>query len=275
MKIVATLTFLTLCYFAAFSQIPNGGFENWENIQNYEKPLYWETNQDTNFVRFVKDTFSYEGVFSLKILTDPSVIAFRNCMSMASAAVKLNASLGENKSLYFYVKSLSDNSLGTTFLKVSGKCYQGQTFIAEYNWENHEEIATFTEIELPLTNPAIDSLSIHIWGGAINGAADGCHNQSVSWIDGFEIKDSEISNTRTIHKPEISVFPIPSTGKLQLKGAVELFKTYKVFDLTGRELESGIIQESKINLTSKGMLLLVLETADAVNEKKVFKVVNF
>ena len=48
-----------------FSQIANGGFEEWELIDNVEKPVSWATSeQDSLNIRIEKDSSSVEGDYS-------------------------------------------------------------------------------------------------------------------------------------------------------------------------------------------------------------------
>ena len=71
MKKVFFLTIFVFICFNVYGQIKNGSFEDWESIQNFERPEYWETNQDSNLVRFERDTISIEGNYSLKIRISP------------------------------------------------------------------------------------------------------------------------------------------------------------------------------------------------------------
>ena len=70
-KYLLILTLLILCFHEIKAQIPNGGFEMWDNVFNYEKPTLWWTNQDTIYTRIKKDTISMEGNYSLNLV--PSV----------------------------------------------------------------------------------------------------------------------------------------------------------------------------------------------------------
>lgn len=41
LKFGLTVSFLTIILISGFSQIPNGNFENWVTIENYNEPQYW------------------------------------------------------------------------------------------------------------------------------------------------------------------------------------------------------------------------------------------
>jgi hypothetical protein len=61
-KFLLTTIVGIIVFSLSLAQIPNGGFENWEQIDNFEKPLNWSTNQDTFYTRMVRDTISVEGM---------------------------------------------------------------------------------------------------------------------------------------------------------------------------------------------------------------------
>ena len=226
---------LVFCTLSALCQIPNGGFEDWETIQNYEKPLLWQTNQDSNIVRFMKDTIRAEGAYSLKIVPG-TVTAWANCRSIASTSVKLAASVGEDQSLYFQARSIPDNPFGGTYLEVSGKFFAGSALVSNYEWKNFDEIVDFTAVELPIPSPDVDSLSINIFGGALNGPTDGCGNKSISWIDGFEIKPSTTTNIlEALDGYPVLVFPNPVGTTVHFDNPTSgAWEKIEVFDSSGR-----------------------------------------
>jgi hypothetical protein len=226
---------LVLCTLNALSQIPNGGFEDWETVQNYEKPLLWQTNQDTNIVRFAKDTIRAEGAYSLTIIPGTGS-AFWECRSIAWASAKLAAPVGDDQSLYFHARSIADNPFGGTYLEVTGKFFAGGTLVSNYEWKTFDEIVDFTAVELPIPSPGVDSLTINIFGGALNGATDGCGNKSFSWVDGFEIKPSTTTNIpEAFDKPQIIAFPNPVGDIVHFDSPnSSAWEKIEVFDYSGR-----------------------------------------
>lgn len=163
MKFLYILIFGSCFVSTVFTQIPNGGFEDWQPVSNYEKPDLWETNQNAGYHRFVKDTVSVEGKFSLKIIPGP-YSAFWECRSMAWTSVQLDTSVGENKSLVFFARSIPDstNSFQSVFLQI--KCWfwsKGQ-FVSSSKWETFDPTMDFTKVQIPLPDPDIDSLEIWI-----------------------------------------------------------------------------------------------------------------
>lgn len=268
MKKSLFLTLILTLQIGGFAQIPNGGFEDWELIQNFEKPIFWETNQDSNFVRFEKDTLSIEGNYSLKVVPG-SFTAWYGCMSYTWTGVHLQTSVGENKSLTFFVKSIPDstNQFEWVFLRISGKLFIGGNFESNYKWETFDRVDDFTKIQIPILNPNVDSLTIQIFGGALNGAADGCPNRSFSWIDGMGIAETEIINSIsefTTENKKVSIFPNPSNGTIEVVQSENKITNYQLYSLGGNLIEAGRLNGKMINLrnTQKGLFVLRLTNAN-------------
>lgn len=268
MKELLILTLISILQMGGFAQIPNGGFEDWELIQNFEKPLFWETNQDSNYVRFVKDTLSIQGDYSLKIVPG-SFTAWYECMSYAWTGIHLQTSVGENKSLIFFVRSVPDstNQFESVFLRIAGKLFIGGNFESDYKWETFERIDNFTKVQIPILNPDVDSLTIRIFGGALNGAADGCPNRSFSWIDDMRISETEVINSSLELIPQnnkVTVFPNPSNGIIEVFQSEIKFTDFQLYSLEGELIEQGRLNGKMINLRNmhKGLFILRLTSAN-------------
>lgn len=260
--ITVLLIFYTSLTSNISAQILNGGFEEWETVQNFEKPKFWNTNQDANFVRFEKDTLSVEGNYSLKVV--PSAFsAWQECNSIASMKVRLPMTVGEDRSLTFYVKSTPLIQFEPVFLRVRGKFFDSGNFDSNYEWETFDKIEEFTKIQIPITNPNIDSLTITIIGGALNGATDGCHNYSLSWIDGISIEGMNITKTdkEVIRQEnEVVLYPNPSSGIIEIVQNNIRINKFQLFTINGELLESGNCNGKTLKVNSKinGVFILKL-----------------
>lgn len=252
----------------AYGQIPNGGFEDWEATPYYEKPLFWNTNQDSDFVRFEKDTICVEGNFSLKAI--PSTYsAYFECNSQANIRVGLDMPVGEGKCLAFFLKSIPDSTnqcgggICNTFFRIAGRFWASGISVSVYKWESYVPIDTFTEIEIPIADPDVDSLSIYIYAGAENGATDGCHFQSISWVDGIRIKTIAGYEPKPENDPaDVTVFPNPSNGTIQIDPPNGRFDKYQIIDNLGRMIQEGRLMNSTILFESKGVFWLRLFQSD-------------
>ncbi|GJM32311.1 MAG: hypothetical protein DHS20C18_13120 [Saprospiraceae bacterium] len=256
-----------------YSQIPNGGFENWEIIDDYEKPVNWETNQDTNHIRFEKSNISFEGEYSMKIISS-SLTAWTECNSLAQTSVKLDPYEGENRSLSFNLKSIPDtlNQTGNLFFILRVIFFESGNFESDYQLERYDIIEEFTFVEIPMSNPNVDSLEISIIGGAWNGPADGCHDRTITWIDNFMINTmltSTIDNTIN----NINIFPNPSKGIIEVQSRAYQFNRFELINSQGIIVERGNIINSSIRTNSTGLfvLKLILENNNGIKfvSKKV------
>lgn len=264
---------LVLCTLNTLSQIPNGGFEDWEAIQNYEKPLLWQTNQDTNIVRFIKDTVRAEGAYSLKIIPGTG-LAFWDCRSIAWASAKLAIPVGNDQSLYFHARSIADNPFGGTYLEVSGKFYAGGTFVSNYEWKTFDEMVNFTAVELPIPSLGVDSLTINIFGGALNGATDGCGNKSFSWVDDFEIEPSTTTDIPEVFdEPPIIAFPNPVGDIVRFESPYSsAWEKIEVFDSAGKMvIKVTNTIEMEIRGLSPGIYFVRLWQSGRYKTEKIIK----
>ena len=257
--------------FSLLSQIPNASFEEWEMIDNYEKPVGWETNQDTFFTRVTQDSvFKMDGNYSMHFVSHaPS--AWQDCTNRLSTSIVLNDGLEENQSFYFYLKLLSINANNDVYFQVLIQGYKnGQNlgYIDSTFWGKVEE---FELIELPMDFAGAELINFEFLGGALNGATDGCVVRSVSWLDGLEIKDGSPTSINYIENPAINISPNPSFGEIEIQGDWGKYQSYQVYDLLGKELENGNLQSSELNLKSKGILFLILKSHNG--NQSVFKII--
>ena len=196
MRKTILLTLFTIFQLSLISQVLIESFEDWEPSLFFEVPANWETNQDSNFARFEKSTEAVEGDYSLKIIPG-TTSATQGCISVAQKGISLNGSVGQDKLLTFFVKTIPENPniSESVFLRVSGSFYKQGSFVGNYSWNATEKIESFEEFSISFPNADIDSIAIVISGGAEEGSNDECETRSISWIDNFQIKDSEVAES--------------------------------------------------------------------------------
>lgn len=271
MKFFIITSLLFWLHFDLFAQIPNGGFEFWEQMQNFEKPLLWNTNQDSNYVRFIKDTDVYEGNYSLKIVGSSNATGWNNCNSQAQMGMNFDIPLQMDKSLTFYVKCIPDSTkaLSGSYLIIEGSLYSGSELKGKIKWQADAPIYTYTKIQIPIQEPNIDSINIVILGGAANGADDGCYDYSISWIDGLSIAPTTLVTTKESipFEKSISIFPNPSSGRVELANSKTFFSTYMLYSLEGKLLENGKVHQNTIQLNPIYHGTFILELMDDEGSK--------
>ena len=243
------------------AQISNGGFEIWVQESNYERPADWITNQDSVYRRIEKDTVAVEGNYSLKFVsevTDP----FEGCESSAYTVIPLNEPLPSNSVLEFYVKvvPMDDSTSELVFLRVITALRKDGPVISNNVYESFIPIQEFTKVELPLTNEPADVLEIGISGAAISSPTDGpCLRRSTTWIDGMNIR-SDITGTTSvlIQSSDISVFPNPSHGSIDIRSKSDQHIQYELYSNIGQLVEIGKINGSSLNIDEPGTYFLKL-----------------
>lgn len=105
-----------------FAQIPNFSFEEWDNIDNYEKPRHWDTNQGIMYARIEKDTIAVDGDYSLKFLSNIPTAWF-DCPGRIQTGIGFGTQLGEGMSISFYAKSIPLEDSQWAFLGARQFCY--------------------------------------------------------------------------------------------------------------------------------------------------------
>ncbi len=246
-------------------QIPNGSFEFWEEIFNYEKPLDWSTNQDTLHTRFERDTISIDGQYSLKII--PGVTSsWLGCESQAGIHVNFNTTLASNSSLTFYAKSVSTDpgQNNDVYLIVNVFTFNSDTILNTYDWRTFTSIEEFTKVEIPLSDENIDAISIFISGGAGSNPGDGpCLNRSISWIDGMAI-DSLTSDgfSSLLEVPYVSVYPNPSNGLVHIRNRDGSSMEYELYSIIGELISKGQIVGDELVIHEKGTYILRIFVGD-------------
>ena len=252
----------------ARAQIPNGSFETWEEIFNYEKPASWWTNQDTLYSRFEKDSISIEGNYSLKII--PGVISsWDGCESRASIHVDFGSTLLPNSALTFFIKSISIDSSNNddAYLRMYVYCSDSISQFKTILWSVPEPFNEFTRVQIPLPDENVSAISILISGGAGTNPTDGpCIHRTISWIDGMTIESiSSDGYSKFQPNPNVSVYPNPSSGLINISCIDKAINEYQLYSLTGQLISKGKISNGQLLIQDKGIYILKLLIASGPN----------
>lgn len=105
-------------------------------------------------------------------------------------------------------------------------------------------------------------LSIQINTASQNGATDGCHLESITWLDNIRITESATNSTMSIVATLLNVHPNPANGKVYLKSSEYNGSIFTVTDLMGRVADQGVVADNKVNLSHIGTNIIRLHTAN-------------
>ena len=274
LRINTFLTFLLLFINGIlFSQIENGGFEIWQSLPNYDAPVGWETNQDSNFVRFEKSDFVTERDYSLKIVSS-SFTSWTDCNSIARTSVTVDPENIENLNLNFYLKSIPDSTSTSDFVFLLMKFYlfESNDFKGSFYWESYDIIEDYTFQQISIIHDEdFDSIRIEIVGGAWNGPTDGCHDHTISWIDNMRLDNTSSLSENVNLESEINVFPNPSQGIINISSTLNLDNEYQLIDNHGRIVQKGKLHNNTIYTDRKGVYALKLFSEINGQNKSIVK----
>lgn len=268
---IFTLLILLWTSCLGFAQIPNASFEDWSPQNNYETPDLWNTNQDTLYQRVTKDSINVDGDYSIK-LSSNSPSAWVDCTSTAFVTTKLDEPIGEGQNLSFYLKCQPDDDQEDfVHFNFRARYFITGDFKDEYVYTATQIYNEFTLIELPNIPVGVDSMSIYLLSGAINGSDDGCYNYTTSWVDAIKLKDR--TSTNDLEYNSLVVYPNPSSGLFHVSQSDDEYDMFKVLDLLGREIMTGSLSKTQINITTKGPYFLQLFSKEAKERDIVRKIV--
>jgi hypothetical protein len=274
LRLITYVLFIALSY-SATGQIPNAGFEDWDSIGNYEKPLGWITNQTQELARLERDTVRVEGTYSLKLFPSTGNW-FDGCESYLHTTFRISEPYEDEQSLYFNYKIISDTakSFSGAYLRYSVRAYISDGNVEYIDSTFTEDTPDFKEIEIPLLHTAIDSMTISFSGGSrSHGADDICYLRSFSWVDNLRIMPSTLTRIEHIRTDAVSVFPNPSNGFFQIDGDWQGVREYAVYSIFGEVVARGILSRPEIYINEPGMYVLVLSDPHQLNNPEVIKIV--
>lgn len=253
---------LLICHFHhVIAQIPNGGFELWEDMIHFEKPAEWWTNQDSTFTRIEKDTLAKEGLYSFKMVPS-SISTWLGCESQARIKIDYDSTFPNGSILGFYVKSIPENPDEDTSVFLIINCFvsRGDSTVGAYSWRAPAPIYEFEKIEIPLLEHDIEELSLFIHGGASSHPSDGpCLSRSYSWIDGMTVGalTSAVPSAGEENQPFL-VYPNPANGYFSIDGPDDQIIFYELFSLQGSLISKGVIDNNHLLVNDNGIYFLKL-----------------
>jgi len=251
MKTLVTLL-AVLFSMQSYGQLLNGNFqETTTDEYGYTVPAHWDTNNNAEFER-CRISDSEDDTVELY---PRSETAWFDCESRMWQGIALEDALLEGSRVYIDYILYSLDTSEAHFI-VEALAYQNGSYLGRDQWQGQElwsqQVSSF-----PLTYMEADSLAIRVISGAVNGAADGCHNPTIGIVYSVRLALGG-STTSTAQTPaaDISIYPNPAFGYLTIAGDVEQISSYQIYNSTGALIQSGPGYHDSIKLQHSGLLLL-------------------
>jgi len=262
-------------YCKAQTQIPNGGFENWQDsitLQSWHSLFEYEIGEHP-----YKTTDSHSGNYAAEIVTiGDSTFSMTSAIFLFSfdiitewfnAGVPINSKPSKLKGFYKHLNGTGNPiKISLSLTKWNNTTSKRDTlFFGEFLDNQNKNV--YTAFEIPISyNPSNltpDSFNIKAMSSLTAGSSLLVDDFSFEYENG--INDAEAENT-------ITIFPNPSTGLINLS-LKEKNNTVKIFDLQGREIYSQKFLSNKfeINLTEyrKGIYFLKVNNEIGTIIKKI------
>lgn len=241
-----------------YSQIPNSGFEDWDDPFNPTVPLEWTTNATANLERVVRTDDRTEGEFALKLIPS-SLSAWQGCGSVVYVDVPLPNPLDPMQSLYFNTKLLPlDTVSNEGILNVQMEYFLQDSMIYSLGWQTREPILDYKTIEIPLPNLPADAFRLTFAGAAVNAPDDGCLLKSEIWIDEVEISKRGLTATSELDRDQTAIYPNPSSGHFHIVQADAAYDRVDIYDFSGKLIRSQGMSSSGLIIDAKGTFLIRL-----------------
>lgn len=295
-KFSLVVSILALIATNTFAQIPNSGFETWEDyIDNgegcsapyntYQKPDFWvgslPYNCQTNSFSIQKNNESYPsgtGQYSMKIqpniangvrgvaISSDGPDPMKNWIPKPSFAINSRPA-----SLYLYYKcfpSGGDTIIGMVYFYKNGVVIGNPTF------GNTQTVANWTALEIPMTytnSEVPDSATILFVTGAYVQ-----HTESTLYLDNLSFNGfaTSIANNRSAHTT-FSVSPNPASDiiTIQIANRNQSDLTMNVYTTIGTLVKSKILTDNQnqidIEDLSNGIYVLELKSFDLTSMQRL------
>ena len=239
------------------AQIVTFDFEEWINEENYERPVEWETSQDTLFSRIVKSDDSSNGEYAMKFLSDVTS-GFLGCETFARAQFKIDNPSTSNLLLECDVKVIPLDLNENPFFSLMVQLYKNGNFVDEVEWETEESIMEYEKITLDLPYSHIDSVEIIIWGGAISTATDACVQNTEAWIDNIVLKEDVVNSQKVVEYERVGISYNIAQRTVNISGDYSKYNKYIISDISGRLIQKGNLSHQTISFDGNGIYILNL-----------------
>jgi hypothetical protein len=269
-----------LGYFAQCQEIPNGGFENWEQKSYGEEPTSWG-EFSLQFLHsiipgildstIVKSEDAYSGSYAMELRTKKltgffsdtiiamAVLNLKNA-NMDSAMMKIDSSL---ESFSGYIKqNLIDSAENSTAILIS--VYSKGELIGVGSEEFVEDIIEYTRFNIPIMyfdDLKGDSISTMVVAGNSDAPLPG----NIMLLDNFKLNYKSLPQAiEEQNLSKIEVYPNPFVDQFSIKLNASETQEYEIYSLMGKVVLRGTIKPNmnSINLASLAPNTYILKTGN-------------
>ncbi len=253
------------------AQIPNGGFEIWENYtdnftgHNYEKPDLWVGSLPNNLVAsfsIAKNPESYPlgtGQYSMKIQADLTNGVRGAAISSDVSDPMLNwtpkPSFAINyrpTSLYLYYKCFpfgGDTIIGMVYF------YKNGVVIGNPSWGTTQTVSNWTAAEIPMTFNTVDipdsATILFVTGAYVQ------HSESTLYLDNLSFTGfvSSVSENN-MENANFSLYPNPSSDivTLNINNAKNSELILYIYNDFGALIKTEILKQNKHQFSTKDLI---------------------
>lgn len=278
MKKIYTLLLAVAVCTSALAQIPNDGFENWNNMGTYENPESWQTMNSVSVpnghTSCEKSTDSHSGSYALKVSNNTSLgqmqggwglVATKNFDFPFKPAFAIS---GHPTSLGGWYKF---NSLG------------GDTGLVMLVLFNQGAVVAQSSVELPAAAnwtqfsynmepyTSADSATIIIFAFRTTGPNDAPNGNSSLWIDDISFGTSTGVKYISSSSP-VAVYPNPAHGQVTLSN-VEVGSRVTLYNILGEVVYEVKAETSTqvldISVMPNGMYLVQVKNGTVTTTQKL------
>ena len=263
----AILVYLLIMPFLSSAQVASFGLEDWENISTFEKPIGWETTQDTLFDRILKSSDSSEGNFAMHFVAQSSS-AFLMCDAYAWTSFKIENPSSKYLALTFDVKIIPEIDMTTPFFVANVEVYQNGTAIGNATWRPVDAILDYEKILLEIPYVEIDSMTITFGSGAIGSSVDDCYAKTEAWLDNIVVVEGITNTTFNVNNNVLKIAPNPISHFINIEGDIKRFSAYEIISTSGQLMQKGKMTDSQIDFNLTGIFFLRLLSENKVRQLK-------
>lgn len=252
-KIIFVL--LYLIGFTAYSQeIPNPGFEVWQNDAGYDEPETWTTPNSTSYVfpfyvlTVTKETDAYEGSFSAKLETKeiigipvPGLITLGelhvdvfNNTSEITGGVPFSSRPDKINGYFKYFPQPNDSLLIAVFMLKHNNSTGNLDTIGIGAFSSAQTTNSFTAFEAAIdyyTEDIPDSMNILILSSDVTNPVVG----SILYVDNLSFSN-DVGNDYSSLETAGNVFPNPANDRLFFNLNAFSNNIIEIYDLSGKRL---------------------------------------